>query len=63
MVVEAISIRDAMIMASDRGYHNFIFQSDAQTVVKLWEEDWGGRSEISAILQEIKELGGLFSTP
>jgi hypothetical protein len=62
MTMEAYAIRDAVILAMEQGYHKVAVESDAQSFVKLWEEDHGGRSEVAVIFQEIRELCGVFTS-
>jgi ribonuclease HI len=62
LIMEACAIRDGICLAIDRGYQNVEVETDAQEVLKLIEDQGGGRSSIASIRQEIKELSGMFSS-
>jgi hypothetical protein len=49
-------------LAIDRGYQNVEVETDAQEALKLIEDQGEGRSSISDIRQEIKELSRMFSS-
>jgi hypothetical protein len=51
--MEAYAIMDGVRLAADRGYANFIIESDAKEVVALCHQD-DERSDIMAICQEIR---------
>jgi hypothetical protein len=55
-------IRDATKLAVDRGYHNVHIESDAQEVVKLWNDPGAGRSDIASTCREIRELSDISFT-
>jgi hypothetical protein len=38
-----------VILALEQGYPKVAVESDAQALVKLWEEDHDGRSEVAVI--------------
>ena len=56
MMMEAYAVRDAVKLAGERGYLHVEIESDAQEVVKLMNDPGIGRSEITSIVQEVKEL-------
>lgn len=60
--MEAEAIRDGVRMAIERGFSKVEVETDAQAIVKLWESDTFDRSEIAAILQEIRELSDQFES-
>lgn len=60
--MEAEAIRDGVRMAIERGFSRVEVETDAQAIVKLWESDTFDRSEIAAILQEIRELSDQFES-
>jgi ribonuclease HI len=59
--MEARVIKDGIRLTIDRGYQNIEVETDAQEVLKLIEDQGGGKSSIAGIRQEIKELSGMFS--
>jgi ribonuclease HI len=61
MIMKAIAIRDAVKLATERGYHWVEIESDAQQVVKLMKEPEIGGSEIASITREVKELSDFFT--
>jgi hypothetical protein len=60
--MEAIAIRDGVRLACGMGLQHVIIESDAQTVVQLWKNQGGGRSEIAGILHEIDDTSKVFQS-
>ncbi|XP_071677002.1 uncharacterized protein [Lolium perenne] len=62
LVMEAQAIRDGVQLALERNYQKVEIQTDAQEVLKMMDDPGGGKSIIASICQEVKELGGSFSS-
>jgi hypothetical protein len=51
--VEAVALRDAVMLAVERGYQNVIFETDCTELLKHWDNQAFDRSTIKPILVEI----------
>jgi ribonuclease HI len=60
--VEALAIRDAIRLATDRSYNQIIVESDSTEAVNMCAGDEQVRSELLPICQEIRELKRAFTS-
>jgi ribonuclease HI len=60
--VEAVALRDAVMLAVKRGYQKLIFETDCTELLKHWDNRAFDRSTIKPILVEIDELVNAFSS-
>jgi len=58
---EALAARDGLQLAGEQGHANVILEVDNLVLVNLLRSEDGGRSVISGLWQEIRELGRGFS--
>lgn len=60
--MEVEAIRDGVRMATERGFHKVVVETDAQAIVKLREIGDFERTEIVGVLLEIRELSAHFQS-
>jgi ribonuclease HI len=60
--MEALAIRDGVILALERGNSPVTIESDSKEIVSLCNGDKPNRSELIAIWQEIGEIMRAFSS-
>jgi ribonuclease HI len=60
--VEALAIRDAIRLATDKSYNQIIVESDSTEAVNMCAGDEQVRSELLPIFQEIRELKRAFTS-
>lgn len=58
MAMEAYAIRDGVQLAHNIGMRKVIVETNAQTVVNMWNARCFDHSEIASTLHEIRELCG-----
>ena len=61
LTMEAWAIRDGVQLAGDLGFTNVVVESDAQQLVRMWEEMTFDRSEVAPILNEVRALADNFN--
>lgn len=61
LVMEATACRDGLKLAIQIGMHRLLLETDRFSIVDMWKNLFGHRSEISLILSEIKGLSRNFS--
>jgi ribonuclease HI len=62
LLMEAISIREGIRLAQERGYTCIIIESDSQVAVNFCNSDDDNRSELRAICQEVREIRRAFTS-
>jgi ribonuclease HI len=62
LILEAEAVRAGIRLAIDMGIQRVIIETDALEVVNLWKEKGTGRSIITSICQEVRELSGFLAS-
>jgi ribonuclease HI len=62
LIMEAEAVRDGVRLATDLALQRIQLETDSLEVVNAWKDSGTGRSIITSIVNELKELSGLFSS-
>ena len=59
--MEAMALRDGVLLALQGNFSKVLMETDSVTLMKFWREDKDGRSDIGPLLLEVRERSKIFS--